>query len=120
MDTKKRLLIVDDEADACESIGNFLKRRDYDITVAIGGKEAIAILKKETFPVVLLDLKMPVIDGWTVLKETKPDHPETKYLIVSGLADAGVAEKCKAAGAHDLVVKPIRVRDIYAMLEKLY
>ena len=120
MDIKKRLLIVDDEADVCESIGNFLKRRDYDITIAVGGGEAIDILKKDTFPVVLLDLKMPLVDGWTVLKETKADHPETKFLVVTGLDEAGVEEKCKEAGAYDFIIKPIRVKAIYEMLEKLY
>lgn len=120
MENKKKLLIVDDEAEVCESIGNFLRRRDYDVTTAVGGQEAIDILKREAFPVVLLDLKMPVIDGWTVLKETRSEHPETKYLVVSGLDEPEVAQRCKEAGAYGFVVKPIRVKAIYEMLEKLF
>lgn len=120
MDTKKRLLIVDDETEVSESIGNFLRRRDYEVIVASGGKEAIDILRENTFPVVLLDLKMPIVDGWTVLEKTKPDHPEIKYLVVSGLDDTGIEKKCRDAGAYGIIVKPVRVKVIYEMLEKLF
>jgi len=116
----KKILIVDDEADVCESIGNFLRRRDYKVAIAVGGREAIDILNQETFPVVLLDLKMPMVDGWTVLQETRSNHPETKYIVVSGLDENGMEERCREAGAHDFIVKPIRVKAIYELLEKLY
>ncbi len=120
MEKSKKLLIVEDEEEVCESMSNFFKRRDYDVTVANGGAEAIELLNKNDYPVVILDLKMPLVDGWDVLKETKPNHPDTKFLVISGFDEEGVEERCKEAGGYDFIIKPIRLKKIYEMLEKLY
>jgi CheY-like chemotaxis protein len=126
MDEKKRILVVDDEQDVCESLKSFLGRRGYEATIAVTGLQAVEILAKETFPVVLLDLKMPYFDGWQVLKAVRPDHPDTKFIVVTGFLEpatnssAGTEEELRQLGVYDFILKPIRMKEIYEMLEKMY
>ncbi len=123
---KKRLLVIDDEEDMCENLQSFLGRRGYDVTVATTGVKAVEILGKETFPVVLLDLKMPYFDGWKVLETVKPNHPDTKFIVITGFLEPprgafpGTEEELRQMGAYDFILKPIKMREIYEILEKLY
>jgi CheY-like chemotaxis protein len=122
----KRLLVVDDEADVCESLKSFLGRRGYEVTIAVTGLQAVEILEKETFPVVLLDLKMPYFDGWQVLRAVRPKHPNCKFIVVTGFIEpatnssAGTEEELRQLGVHDFILKPIRMKEIYEILEEMY
>ncbi|NQT23280.1 MAG: response regulator, partial [Candidatus Omnitrophica bacterium] len=96
METKKKILIVDDEKEVCASLSEYLARRDFDVTVALSGKEAIKILSSTSFPVIILDIKMPDADGIDILKATIKEHPDTKILMLTGFDEENQREQCLA------------------------
>ena len=120
MADKKKILIVDDEAIICESLGEFLERRGYEVTLAKNGEQALASIKAAFFPVVVLDLKIPDIDGEVVLKEIIKLYPDSKVIIVTGFTEGTSREELVAKGAHDCMFKPIGIKDMFEKIEKLY
>lgn len=120
MSREKKLLIVDDEKEVCANLSEYLARRDYDVTVAISGKEAISILSTTFFPVIILDIKMPDADGMEILKDTIKQHPASKIIMLTGFDEENQKEKCLALGAYDYITKPIKIGEILKKIEKMY
>ena len=120
MEEKKKILLVDDEVETCKYLGDFLELRGYEVQTATGGEQALSILKDTFFPVVLLDIKMPGVDGVDVLKDTVKRHPQTKVIMVTGFTEGITKEECVEMGAYDYLAKPIDVRGLVPMLDKLY
>lgn len=120
MSEKKKLLIVDDEKEVCASLSEYLARRDFDVTIATSGKEALSILSTTFFPVVILDVKMPDADGIEILKDTIKRHPDSKIIMLTGFDEGTQKETCLEMGAYDYVTKPIKIREILEKIEKLY
>jgi len=120
MEGEKKILIVDDEKEVCTSLGEYLARRDFDVTIALSGKEAIEILSATFFPVVILDIKMPDADGIDILKATIKQYPSSKILMLTGFDEENQREQCLALGAYDYIPKPIKISEILKKLEKLY
>lgn len=83
---KARILFVDDEPHILNSM-RWLFKRDYDVTIAPGGQEAIDLLGQERFHVVVSDQRMPGISGIEVLREAKNQAPETMRILLTGYAD---------------------------------
>ena len=84
-----RLLVVDDEADICEFVRNFFKERDFEVFMAYNGKEALGLVETIDPHIVLLDLKMPVMDGMETLRAVCGDARKLQ-------GDAGHREKLRA------------------------
>lgn len=120
MEAKKKLLIVDDEKEVCSSLSEYLTRRNFDVAVATSGKEAISAISAAFFPVIILDIKMPDMDGMEILKETVKKHPNSKVIMLTGFDEENQKERCLALGAHDYIAKPIRISEILKKIEKLY
>jgi len=116
----KRLFIVDDEVESSESVSEFFGRLGYDVTLTHGGKPAIEILEKTSFPVVLLDIKMPDLDGEEVLKFIVKKWPDTKVIVVTGFSEGRSKEELMEMGAYDYIMKPIDLARMYDMVDKLY
>jgi len=116
----KRLFIVDDEMESSENIAEFFGRLGYDVTLTHGGKPAIEILEKISFPVVLLDIKMPDLDGEEVLKFIMKKDPDTKVIMVTGFSEGKSREDFIEMGACDYIMKPIDLAKMYDMLNKMY
>lgn len=109
-----KILIVDDEAEIRTSLNNFLSRNiECNILEAGDGKEAMDILKKEVFDLVLLDLKMPGISGMDVLKKTKEIQPQTEIVVISAWDSQAVAREAIKEGAQDYITKPSTINVIF-------
>lgn len=102
----KKVLVVDDDKIVRFSLCEILKDNGFLPIEAISGKEAIELFKKETPMAVLLDLKMPGMDGLEVLQELKEIDPDIPIIIVTALSDIETAIKCIKSGAYDFIVKP--------------
>ena len=103
---KTHILIVDDEADAGEILSLRLGRRGYDPVYASSGEAALAHLAANPVDVVLLDIKMPGMDGLEVLRHIRDGYPQVSTIIISGHADMDSAAKgleLFAAGHHPLL-----------------
>ena len=108
-----RILVVDDEVDFLETIVNRLKKRKLDATGVTSGEEAIDLLKKELFDVVLLDIKMPGgMDGIEVLREIKKIQPLAEVLLLTGHASVETSIEGMKLGAFDYLLKPMKFEDL--------
>lgn len=113
---KLRLLLVDDEREFVETLADRLKMRDLDAAIANHGEEALAAVKKEEPDVIVLDLKMPGIDGIEVLKRVKEAYPNVEVIILTGHGSKKDEEKARKLGAFDYVNKPA---DLDALVSRI-
>ena len=112
-----RILIVDDEAEAGEILGLRLKRRGFIPAYMPGGREALDYLAKETPDVVILDVKMPGMDGLETLQHIRKDYPSLPVIILSGHADMQDAAKGMELGAFFYLLKPVNIEDLCHKIE---
>jgi len=103
----KKILFVDDEPEILSSLKNLLRRqrRQWEMSFAVGGEEALKLLEKECFDVVVSDMRMPQVDGVAVLKEVQKSHPEAVRIVLSGYADQAMSVKASQV-AHQFLNKP--------------
>ena len=112
-----RALIVDDEEDFLETLVKRLHKRNIDTTGVTSGEEALEIMKKKLFDVVILDVKMPGgMDGIEALREMKKIQPLAEVLLLTGHASVETSIEGMKLGAFDYLMKPIKLE---ALLEKL-
>ena len=90
---KPKILAIDDEVDFVEMIKNYFSLRGYDVFTALRGVAGLDIIEKEKPEVVLIDLKMPGIDGDQVLRQMKKIHPKGKAIMLTAFKDEGQTEK---------------------------
>ena len=111
----KPILVVDDEAIVRESIKDWLQDANYQVATAESGEEALKMVEKQDFSVMVLDLRLPGMHGLEVLKKVKAKRPDIKSIIITAFpADLSQAE-AKKLGAIDYLIKPVFPAD----LEKL-
>lgn len=117
---KMKLLIVDDEVKFLQSISQRLALKDFDVTTASDGKQAVDIAKKDKFDVAILDLKMPDMDGTEVLKILKKRHKFLQILILTGHASIDSAVECTKLGAFNYLEKPYGFERLVEALKEAY
>ena len=113
---KFRVLIVDDEPDFLETIVKRLKRRKVDALGVGSGKEAVKVIEERTFDVVILDVRMPGMDGIETLREIKRKSPLTEVIMLTGHASVESGIQGMQFGAFDYVIKPA---DLDELIEKV-
>jgi DNA-binding NtrC family response regulator len=108
MDIQKHpILIVDDEPIVRESIRDWLKDAGYKVATAETGEEALEMIEKQDFGVVVLDVRLPGKTGITVLREIKELKPSIKSIIITAYPTAELAAEATKLGAVDYLIKPI-------------
>ncbi|MDY0041669.1 MAG: response regulator [Desulforhabdus sp.] len=112
-----RILIVDDEERFRTTLGKRLAERKLDVTTVGSGLEAIEEVKNKHFDVIVLDAKMPGLDGIETLSEIKKLNPGIEVLLLTGHASVDSAVDGMRLGAFDYILKPC---DIDQLLEKIY
>lgn len=110
-----RILIVDDETDARESLKSFLSRRiQCEIAEAVDGRQALEVVRKGSFDLIILDIRMPGISGLEVLKRVKSEYPDTDVLMLTAYDSQQVAQEVLKAGAADYIIKPSTLDVVFA------
>ena len=112
----EKILVVDDEQSLREVLSIMLKRTGYAVTSVADGEEAIELLNKDIFDLVITDLRMPKIDGMEVLKAAKSASPETVVLIITAFASADSAVEAMKRGAYDYLTKPFQVDEVQLII----
>jgi DNA-binding response OmpR family regulator len=115
---KARVLVVDDELSIRLLLTEELSQEGYEVSTAASGAEALAMLHNATFDLVLLDLKMPGIDGLQVMKEAHSLAPDTVVIMLTAYSTLDSAIEAVRQGAHDYLIKPSSTEEILASLEK--
>jgi DNA-binding NtrC family response regulator len=114
-----RILVVDDEKDICRALEFLLTAEGYTVTTALSGEEAVELLKKGDFDVVLTDLKMDKVDGIGVLEEAKRINSETPVVLMTAYASVESAVDAMKKGASDYIVKPFINEEIRLTIRRL-
>jgi CheY-like chemotaxis protein len=116
-----QVLVVDDNQDNANIIRDYLQARGYPIAVAYGGDEALSLFAELRPEIVLLDVMMPGLDGWTVCREMKRD-PEigrtVRVIMVTALDDWLNKREALQTGADDFVEKPFELSHLAAAIER--
>src|SRR5438093_9696772 len=84
MNQNARILLVDDEASIRLTLGALLERTSYDVTSADGGEQAVQLLERQAFDLLLTDLKMPGIDGMQVVEAARQRQPDVAIIVLTG------------------------------------
>jgi DNA-binding NtrC family response regulator len=111
------ILLVDDEEVFISNMSKLLTSRGYRVTVAQSGNEAIRALEQHSVDVIVLDLKMPGMDGLTTLKEIQKLGLFTETLILTGHGSIDSALEAIKLGAYDYLTKPCEIEDLVAKIE---
>lgn len=117
---KFRILVVDDEDDFRETIVKRLKGRNLDTTGVASGEEALKIMESESFDVVVLDVRMPGMDGIEALKEMKKKKPLTEVIMLTGHASVESGIQGMQLGAFDYVMKPVPLDELLDKMRQAY
>lgn len=112
-----KILLVDDEVIFTKNMDTLLETRGYRCTAVNSGAEAIRALENEDFDVVVLDLKMPGMDGLTTLKEIKKLGLFTQTLILTGHGSIDSALEAIKLGAYDYLTKPCKISELVEKIE---
>lgn len=115
---KKHILICDDELGIRESL-NLILKDDYDLSFCNNGSECLECLAAgQKFDLILLDIKMPKVNGLDILKKIKEKSPNQNIIIITGYKSMETASEAVKAGAVDYIVKPFSSKDILKSVER--
>ena len=113
-----KVLIVDDEKDFVEMFSLRLQGQGEKVSIAYSGKEALKILEHVAIDVVILDIRMPCMDGIGTLRQIKTLHPNVEIILLTGHGSTETAVEGMKLGAFDYLMKPADFDEIKIKLEK--
>lgn len=117
---KKKILFIEDEVDLVELMRLRLDAAGYEISAAYDGKEGLDKVRDEKPDLVLLDILMPKVDGFTVCRSIKAD-PLTKsipVIVISASGGKNLPQRAYTAGADDVIIKPFEAKEVLEKIEK--
>jgi DNA-binding NtrC family response regulator len=122
MDTSPQIkvLVVDDEKEFAQALGERLEVRGIIVRVALTGDEALSLLEQQQEDVVILDVKMPGRGGLETLQEIKHRWPLVEVIMLTGHATVEVAIEGMKLGAHDFLMKPTETDELMAKIRKAH
>ena len=119
MKAKGSILVVDDEEIVRDSLASWLEEDGYHVDTAPDGPTALAKLAERAYAVLLVDLKMPGMDGLQVLAQARSLHPDAPVIIMTAYATVDTAVQAMKQGAYDYLVKPFEPEELSMMVGKL-
>ncbi|HKA34640.1 MAG TPA: response regulator, partial [Candidatus Binatia bacterium] len=114
----ERVLIVDDEEHVCTLFKRILQKDGYEVECAPSGEDALAMLERRPFDLVITDLKMPGIDGLELLKRGRALRPSVSFVMLTAFGTVQTAVEAMKQGAYDYLVKPVDKDEIKIVAAK--
>ncbi len=116
-----RILLVDDDRQTRLKLSRNLESEGYTVGVAQGGRQALDMLESESFDLIILDILMPEVDGFTVLSQVKatPALSEIPVVVISAVDDPDSIEKCRQLGAAEYLIKPVSAENLNACVSSV-
>ena len=111
------VLLVDDEGEFLDTLVKRILKRNVNATGVKSGEEALGFLEKNPVDVVVLDVRMPGMDGIETLRVLKRQHPLTEVIMLTGHASLEVAIEGMELGAFDYLMKPVEIDDLLYKLQ---
>jgi two-component system, OmpR family, response regulator len=115
-----RILLVDDEVAFANNIAKLISKRGYEVVTVYNGESAIKAVEENEFDVIVLDLKMPGIDGLTTLKAIKKSQPKVEVIILTGHGSMDSGIDGIQLGAFDFIMKPVRFDDLHESIRQAF
>jgi two-component system response regulator PilR (NtrC family) len=115
----ERVLVAEDEEILRRNLCDYLSKHGYDVTGVEDGEKALEKLLEEDFAVVVTDIRMPHMDGITLLKRVTAERPETRVLVTTAFASVDTAVEALRYGAFDYLLKPITFEDLLQKVNNL-
>jgi two-component system response regulator PilR (NtrC family) len=113
-----KILIVDDEQGMRELLSMMLRREGYDVVTAANGEAALASIQAEIFDLIITDIKMPKLDGISLLRSVKELSPDTIVIVITAFGTAETAVDAMKLGAYDYITKPFKNEEIKLVVQK--
>lgn len=113
-----QILLIDDERHNREGLALLLKSAGFKVQAVGSGEEALAVLKKTPFEVIITDLFLPGVSGIDILKKVKEDSPFTNVILITGNASAETAVEAMKEGAFDYITKPVNFEKLKVLVSK--
>jgi two-component system, OmpR family, copper resistance phosphate regulon response regulator CusR len=117
--SKVLILIAEDEERLAAFVEKGLKKNGFDTIVAADGVQALQEIDRQPIDLLLLDLGLPIKDGWTVLAETRSQNPDLPIIVVTAMTEERDRQRVLQLGANDYLPKPFKFSDLLAKV-KLY
>jgi two-component system, cell cycle response regulator DivK len=116
-----RVLLVEDNELNRDMLSRRLERKGYEVRIALDGGQGVELAKSESFDIILMDMSLPVKDGWTAARELKDDPATagTPIIALTAHAMAGDRDKALEAGCDDYDTKPIELPRLLGKMEAL-
>ena len=119
MNDSRKILLVEDDESLGYLLSEYLKMKDFDLQWAKNGKDALNLVKKDDFDLMVLDVMMPEMDGFTLAKEIKKDFPDTPFIFLTARSLKIDVLKGFSLGAVDYLKKPIDEEELVVRLNTL-
>ena len=117
-----KILIAEDDSESRQLLTEYLKQAGYEVLGINNGEDALSIIHKQNIDVLITDLKMPKLDGMTLLSQVKREKPSVSVLVMTGYASVNTAVKAMKLGEEDYITKLVNLEElriqIYKALEK--
>jgi DNA-binding NtrC family response regulator len=117
---KFKVLLVDDEEEFVQSLAERLSMRELGSETAFDGEHALAFVRQEKPDVMVLDLKMPGIDGMEVLRQVKKVYPEIQVIMLTGHGTKQHEDEARRLGAFDYMEKPVDIEMLVSSMKAAY
>jgi two-component system, OmpR family, copper resistance phosphate regulon response regulator CusR len=114
-----RILIAEDEIRLAAFVEKGLLKNGFVVRVAEDGEMALDLLSTEDFDLLLLDVSLPLKDGWTVLEEMHQQNKKVPVIVVTAMSDNGNRDRALAMGASDFVTKPFKFSELLVRIQAL-
>ena len=114
-----RVLVIDDEDSQRNLLAGYLKKQGHDVRDASSGPIALDLLENKGAEVAITDMRMPDMDGLTLLKEIIKIHPDTDVIVITAFATVETAVEAMKAGAADYLIKPVNLEQLTLILKKI-
>lgn len=111
-----KILLIEDDISFCKLLERFLLKKAYDVTIAFSAEEARLAIKKESFDLILTDLRLPDSDGIGLMKEIKDSYPDIPVILMTGYSDVNTAVKAIKNGAADYISKPFNPDEVLLVI----
>lgn len=115
-----KVLLVDDEREFVQTLSERLQMRDFSSAAVFDGEEALSIIDEDEPEVMVLDLKMPGVDGLEVLRRVKRDHPDVEVIVLTGHGSKEIEERCLEMGAFAYLEKPVDIDTLTYTMQEAY
>jgi len=112
-----QILIVDDNVSIAKTMSFILIRKGYTADIAYDGLEAVSMVKKKSYDLIFMDIKMPHIDGVETFKRIKKINLKAKVVMMTACSGDSLIQKAMEAGAQGVVYKPVDYRNVFRLIE---